>query len=97
MISPGLYLESKCVTKQCAAFDKKVLTNKKFGKFDLGKEIHKCICPICQKKTEKATNLGYYGTKIKIEGIQNDGTELKIEETIPLTEYRTFSEGKGLK
>ena len=65
----GLNLEARCKTPTCKAFKKLVWVNFGFkNEFNVGKMIHKCKCPSCDQVTEEATNVGYFKTKIKVEG-----------------------------
>lgn len=68
----GLNLQAVCNTQSCEAFGKKVWIQKGFGVYNIGREINRCICPICKEKTKPAFNIGYYNTVIKVEGKQKD-------------------------
>ena len=50
------------------SFDETVYINLKFGTFNISKEIYTCECPMCNKTTHPATNMGYFKTFITVEG-----------------------------
>ena len=55
IVSPGLCLEGKCTNKDCKAYGKWVIVNKRLGTYDIARDQHTNKCPMCEKyvKTEK--------------------------------------------
>jgi len=65
IVRKGLNLEGKCLNKNCDAYKKIVIINKKFGKFDILNE--KNYCPICNNLIEAKT-CGFSGCTFCISG-----------------------------
>ena len=65
IVRKGLNLEGKCLNKNCDAYKKIVIINKKFGKFDILNE--KNFCPICNNIIEAKT-CGFSGCTYCISG-----------------------------
>ena len=55
-----------CKNKSCLCYGKQVCINYGYGEFSIAKIMNKCICQICNQRTEKASNFGYYQANIEI-------------------------------
>ena len=73
----GLNLEGKCSNKICIAYNKTVIINKNFGKFDLVKEQKEIHCPMCEKNVEVKT-CGFSGCSYCISGKKYDKGKLTV-------------------
>lgn len=47
--------------------------NRGFGSFDLGKLLWSGKCPLCEQKTTRVENIGYYKTNIVLQGVKANG------------------------
>jgi hypothetical protein len=77
---PGICIESLCKNELCEAYNKFVVVNKSFGRFDMILDKQKCFCPMCKEKvkpiTMGANNCWWAVHGIKIE--KKDGEEVKF-------------------
>jgi len=86
-IESGINFEGVCKNDQCQAYQKSVLSPKKFGMFSVGKL--KVSCPQCMKEITP-TRCGFYDCYYEFEGELEDGKKEKGEAQAPRDKYMTF-------
>ncbi len=89
-------LEGICLTPGCVAYQKRALHI--FG-FVLEKNFasakNKAVCRLCKNKLDEVNNIGYYQTKLKINGkIVGQRSEVDDEYIADDGQYHTFKNGK---
>ena len=47
-IAPGFNLKGVCINKNCEAHKQKVWIPKRYGRFNITREVYTAKCPICQ-------------------------------------------------
>lgn len=67
-MEPGANVEGICTNPNCPGYDKKVWVPLKFGFFNIGKIVEETVCRVCHHEVRNVDNIGYFCTKITIDG-----------------------------
>lgn len=99
---PGLCIEGKCTNKDCAAEGCMVISNHRFGQFDLTLDAQNVLCPVCMRQIEPIT-CGFNRCQWRWKGLKYDSESEPGEEeqkskpmewTVTKENYFRFDETK---
>ena len=84
VVRKGMFLQGKCENGECSAYSQWVYVNRGFGTFSIERELQTGKCPVCSQRVGRATAIGVYSSKYRVEGMTRSEQDYTVAgETRP--------------
>ncbi|OMJ72575.1 hypothetical protein SteCoe_28962 [Stentor coeruleus] len=92
-VESGISFIGICENRECAAYNREVISNAGFGVFDINRQVGMMPCPMCKQYLSNAKNCGFFMAQWRFFGIDSNGIERTGNGRAYEDNYTTFLDG----